>query len=212
MTDVLAELAAYRIVPVVVLDDPSVAGDLGRALVDGGLPIAEVTLRTPAGIAAIAALASSGTVLVGAGTVTSVRQVDAAVTAGARFVVSPGCDPAVVRRCHEHGVVCLPGVATPTELMLALGLGCTTVKLFPAETVGGLGMVRALAGPFPEVRFVPTGGITAALAPAYLADPAVLAIGGSWMVPRPAMAEGRIEEIVALITQAAALGRTASAD
>lgn len=193
--------------PVVVLDDVAAADGLGRALADGGLPIAEVTLRTEAGLAAIAALARHDRLLVGAGTVTRPAQVDRAVDAGARFVVSPGLSAAVVRRCRSHGVPYLPGVATPTEVLSALELDVTTVKLFPAAELGGPAVVRALAGPFPEVRFVPTGGIGLDQAADYLAHPSVMAVGGSWMVPRSLLAARRFDEVTALVSQAVAAVR-----
>ena len=190
-------LGPHRVVPVVVLDDAERADDLGAALVAGGLPLAEVTLRTPGAVAVLAALARRGDVRVGAGTVLTRTQVDAAHDAGARFVVSPGLDDDVVDRCREVGLPVLPGVSTPTEVMRALRLGLDTVKLFPAEASGGLAAVQALASPFPGVRFVPTGGITAATAPRYLAHPAVTAVGGSWMVAPDLLAAGRWDEVVA---------------
>lgn len=197
-------LAAHRLVPVVVLDDPDHAAGLGRALVTGGLPVAEVTLRTPAALASIERLARDPQLLVGAGTVTRAEQVDRAIDAGAGFVVCPGLSASVVRRARELGVPCVPGVATPTELMAAVELGCASLKLFPAAELGGPAMVRALAGPFPDVRFVPTGGIGPAEATAYLALPSVLAVGGSWMVPRAALAAGRFDEVTRLVARAVA--------
>lgn len=182
MTDVLAALARERLVPVAVIDDAETAARLGEALAEGGLSCIEVTFRTDAAVAAIRALTGATDLLVGAGTVRTRQQVDDAVAAGARFIVSPGFSPTVVRHCRELGVTVLPGVATPTELMAALDEGLDTVKFFPAEQYGGVGTVKALSGPFRTVRFVPTGGITAALLPSYLAVPSVLAVGGSWMV------------------------------
>jgi 2-dehydro-3-deoxyphosphogluconate aldolase / (4S)-4-hydroxy-2-oxoglutarate aldolase len=193
-TDVLG---GHRIVPVVVLDDPGRADDLGAALVAGGLPVAEVTFRTPAAAAVLRRLADRGDLVVGAGTVLTTEQVDRAQEAGARFVVSPGLSADVVRHCQELGLPVLPGVSTATELMHALRLGLTTVKLFPAEACGGLGTVKALAAAFPGARFVPTGGITAASAPAYLAHPAVAAVGGSWMVAPDLLSGGRWDEVAA---------------
>lgn len=204
MTEVLEQLGTRRVVPVVVLDDAAHAGGLADALVSGGLPVAEVTLRTPAALDAIAALARDARMLVGAGTVVRAAQVDAAVAAGARFVVSPGLHDDVVARCRHHGVVCLPGVATPTEVMAALHLDIAVCKLFPAAQLGGPATVRALSGPFGEVRFVPTGGIGAEDAPAYLAVASVLAVGGSWMVPREAIAAGRFAEVADLVAEAVA--------
>ncbi|HEV2798438.1 MAG TPA: bifunctional 4-hydroxy-2-oxoglutarate aldolase/2-dehydro-3-deoxy-phosphogluconate aldolase [Nocardioides sp.] len=191
-TDVLG---GHRIVPVVVLDDPARAEALGAALVEGGLPVAEATFRTPAAAAVLRRLAERDDLVVGAGTVLTPRQVDEALAAGARFVVSPGLSAGVVRRCQEAGVPVIPGVSTATEIMQALDLGLDTVKFFPAEANGGLPSVTALAAAFPQVRFMPTGGITADSAPAYLAHPAVAAVGGSWMVAGDLLAEGRWDEV-----------------
>ena len=140
----------------------------------------------------------------------NVDQVDAAAAAGARFVVSPGISVEVVERCREQGLLCLPGVATPTDTMTAIALGLDTLKLFPAGTIGGPAAVRALSGPFPQVQFVPTGGITAETARSYLDLPAVLAVGGSWMVPRAAIREGDWDTVRRLAAEAVAIGSSAS--
>lgn len=187
---VLAALASRRVVPVIVLDDAAAADPLGAALVRGGLPVAEITLRTPAALDAIRVMSARGDMLVGAGTVLTAEQVDQAVDAGARFVVSPGLDQNVVRRCVARGVLALPGVVTPGEIMAALNLGLTTVKFFPAGPMGGARAVAALAAPFAGVRFVPTGGIDKTSAADYLRLPCVAAVGGSWMVPRDLLAAG----------------------
>ena len=187
MTQTLDTLVQHRIVPVVVIDDAADADALGAALVAGGLPVAEITLRTAAGVEAIRALCGRGDLVVGAGTVLTPQQVDAAVAAGAQFVVSPGTSRAVVERCAEHGVLALPGVVTATEVQAALELGLSTLKFFPAGTSGGAAAVRALAAPFGSVRFVPTGGVGPEDLGAYLALPSVAAVGGSWMVPRDAV-------------------------
>ncbi|GAA5117359.1 bifunctional 4-hydroxy-2-oxoglutarate aldolase/2-dehydro-3-deoxy-phosphogluconate aldolase [Alloalcanivorax gelatiniphagus] len=201
-TDVLG---GHRIVPVVVLDDPDRADDLGAALVQGGLPVAEATFRTPEAAAVLRRLAANDDLVVGAGTVLTDRQVDQALEAGARFIVSPGLSAAVVRRCQAAGVPVVPGVATPTEVMQALDLGLDTVKFFPAEANGGLPTIKALAAAFPQVRFVPTGGITADTAPAYLAHPSVVAVGGSWMVAGDLLAAGRWDEVAARCAASTAL-------
>lgn len=193
--DVTDVLGGHRIVPVVVLDDPAKADALGAAMVEGGLPVAEATFRTPAAAAVLRRLAERDDLVVGAGTVLSERQVDQAVEAGARFVVSPGLSARVVRRCQTLGVPVVPGVATPSEVMHALDLGLDTVKFFPAEANGGLATIKALAAAFPQVRFMPTGGITPDSAPAYLAHPSVAAVGGSWMVAADLLGEGRWEEV-----------------
>ncbi|MGL6277956.1 MAG: bifunctional 4-hydroxy-2-oxoglutarate aldolase/2-dehydro-3-deoxy-phosphogluconate aldolase [Gaiella sp.] len=193
--DVLTELLARKVVPVVVLEDATRAHALGDALVAGGLPVAEVTFRTPTASLALETLAGRGDLLVGAGTVTSAALVDRAVAAGARFVVSPGLGVDVVERCAELGVPLLPGVATPSEVMHARRHGFELVKLFPAETLGGVAAVRALAAPFPDMRFVPTGGITAANVADYLALSAVAAVGGSWLVAAELVARGDFAEV-----------------
>ena len=204
MPDVLAAITDRRLLPVVVLHDAAAAAPLADALVAGGLPVAEVTFRTPAAEAALRALSARADLLVGAGTVVHPDQVDRAADAGARFVVSPGLSAAVVHRCQARGLSVLPGVATATELLAALDLGIDVVKFFPAETSGGLAAVQALAGPFPDVRFVPTGGIGAAQLGSYLAHPAVLAVGGSWMVAPPLIAERDFAEITRLTVTAVA--------
>ncbi len=193
--DALDSLARHRVVPVVVLDRVGDAVPLGEALVAGGLPVAEVTFRTPAAAEAIRALAARGDLLVGAGTVLTVRQVDEAVAAGASYIVSPGLSRAVVERALGSGVAVLPGAVTATEIQAALELGLDTVKFFPAEVAGGPAAIRALAGPFGAVRFVPTGGVGPGRLREYLALPAVVAVGGSWMVPPAAIRAGDFDTV-----------------
>lgn len=207
MNATLDLLAGHRLVPVVVLDDAARADGLAAALVDGGLPVAEVTLRTPAAEEAIRIMAARGDVLVGAGTVLTAEQVDRAVAAGASYVVSPGLSRAVVERCAALGVAALPGAVTATEVQAALELGCRTVKFFPAGTSGGARAVAALAAPFGGVRFVPTGGIGPANLAEYLDLPAVGAVGGSWMVPRGAIAAGEFATVTRLVAEAVGLVR-----
>jgi 2-dehydro-3-deoxyphosphogluconate aldolase/(4S)-4-hydroxy-2-oxoglutarate aldolase len=204
-TEVLQRIGRLRVIPVVVLDHADDARPLATALVAGGLPIAEVTFRTAEAVAAIAAMAGDPCLLVGAGTVLSAGQVDQAVEAGARFIVSPGFSAAVVARAQQRGVLALPGVATASEIMSALDAGVSTVKFFPAQTGGGPAAIRALAAPFPELRFVPTGGISASSLPDYLRVPAVLAVGGSWMVAKDLIRAGRFDEVTRLAAQAAAI-------
>lgn len=177
-------LAAARIVPVVVIDNPDHAVPLGKALLDGGLDVIEVTYRTAGAQAALTALKALPELIVGAGTVVRPEQVDSAVDAGAQFLVSPGLSAAVVQRAQAVGVPILPGVATPSDIMAALALGLDIVKLFPAATLGGPSAIKAFSAPFPGLRFVPTGGISAATVGDYLALPSVIAAGGSWMVER----------------------------
>jgi 2-dehydro-3-deoxyphosphogluconate aldolase/(4S)-4-hydroxy-2-oxoglutarate aldolase len=202
-------IAESRLLPVVVLTNVEDAAPLGDALLDGGLRCVEVTFRTDAAAAAIQTLAKRPEMLVGAGTVLTRDQVDRAVDAGARFVVSPGFGPAVVARCQELGVPVYPGVASATEIMMALDAGLDTVKFFPAEQLGGAAMVKALAAPFRSVRFIPTGGVTTANLADYLALPSVLAVGGTWMVAPDLLAAGRWDEVrertraaVTLVTEA----------
>ena len=202
VTDVLG---GHRIVPVVVLDDPDKADALGAALVQVGLPVAEATFRTLEAAAVLRRLAQNDDLVVGAGTVLTDRQVDQAIEAGAKFIVSPGLSAAVVRRCQEAGVPVIPGVATPSEIMLALDLGLDTVKFFPAEANGGLATIKALAAAFPQVRFMPTGGITVDTAPAYLAHPCVAAVGGSWMVAGDLLKAGRWDEVATRCAASTAL-------
>ncbi len=201
----LDELAQHRLVPVVVIDDAADAPTLGAALVAGGLPVAEITCRTRAAADAIRALADRGDVLVGAGTVLTTAQVDVAVAAGAQFVVSPGTSPAVVERCHEHGVAVLPGAVTASEVQTAIELGLDAVKFFPAGTSGGAAAIEALAAPFADMRFVPTGGVGPANLAQYLALPAVAAVGGSWMVPRDLVGDRAHDALRTLVVDAVAL-------
>ena len=203
--DTLAKLRTARLVPVVVIDDAADADGLAGALVAGGLPVAEVTFRTAAAEDAIRAMAARGDILVGAGTVLTPQQVDRAVAAGAAYVVSPGLSRAVVERCAEHGVLALPGAVTATEVQAALELGLTTVKFFPAGTSGGAPAIAALAAPFGDVSFVPTGGIGPKNLHEYLAIPSVAAVGGSWMVPRDLVAAHDFDAIAQLTSDAVAL-------
>ncbi len=194
MTD-LSRLTATRLVPVVVLDDAAHADPLAEALVAGGLPVAEVTFRTQAAPRAIATMAARGDLLVGAGTVVTPEQVDVAVDSGATFVVSPGLSRSVVERCRHHGVLALPGAVTATEVQAALELGLEAVKFFPAGTSGGAKAIKALAAPFAGLGFVPTGGIGPAELADYLALDEVLAVGGSWMVPRDRVRAGDFDHV-----------------
>ena len=207
MTALLDQIATARLVPVVVLDDAARAAPLAEALVAGGLPVAEVTFRTAAAVESIRAMAANPEMLVGAGTVLTVEQVDAAIDAGARYIVSPGFSVSVVRRARERGVLALPGTVTATEVQAALGEGLTAVKFFPAETSGGAAAIKALSAPFADVRFVPTGGIGPKNVAEYLALPCVLAVGGSWMVPRDVVAAGDFARITDLTAEAVRLTR-----
>nr|WP_199798873.1 bifunctional 4-hydroxy-2-oxoglutarate aldolase/2-dehydro-3-deoxy-phosphogluconate aldolase [Qipengyuania thermophila] len=171
------------VIPVIVIEDARHARPLAEALVAGGLRALEVTLRTPAALDAIATMSEVEGAVVGAGTVVNRDQLHDALDAGARFVVSPGLTKKVAKACVEADVPFLPGVATAGEIMRGLDLGLTHFKFFPAEAAGGLQALKALAAPFPAVRFCPTGGIGPDTAAAWLADPAVLCVGGSWVAP-----------------------------
>jgi 2-dehydro-3-deoxyphosphogluconate aldolase/(4S)-4-hydroxy-2-oxoglutarate aldolase len=187
-----------KTVPVVVIDDATQARSLAEALMAGGIPCAEMTLRTPAGLPAIEALAALTGFHVGAGTVLNSAQATAAVEAGAHFLVSPGFDDGVWAVGQETGVPVIPGIATATEAQRALNAGARTVKFFPAGTSGGLPALKALTGPFSGLRFMPTGGISLADAATWLSEPAVLAVGGTWVTPRNLLAESRFDEISAI--------------
>jgi 2-dehydro-3-deoxyphosphogluconate aldolase/(4S)-4-hydroxy-2-oxoglutarate aldolase len=195
MNDAFTRLAELRLVPMVVMDNADHATGFGDALVAGGLPVAEITFRTDAAEASIRALARRGDLLVGAGTILTTEQADRAIDAGAQFLVAPGTNPRVVEHVLKRGLLMLPGVATPTDIELAMSLGVTTLKFFPAETMGGPAAIQALAGPYFNVRFVPTGGITPEKLPAYLRLPPVVACGGSWLAPRDFLAAGKFDEI-----------------
>jgi 2-dehydro-3-deoxyphosphogluconate aldolase/(4S)-4-hydroxy-2-oxoglutarate aldolase len=201
-TDLASVLAGARVMPVLTVRRVSTAGPLAEALAAGGARCAEVTYRTPDAEQVLKEMAAHGGLTVGAGTVLTPEQAERAVSAGARFVVLPGFDEEVVEKCRELGVPGVPGIATATELMRALQAGLDTVKLFPAEPLGGIPMLRALAAPFPQARFVPTGGIDAPRLPAYLAHPAVLAVGGSWMATADHLRRGDYEEIRRLTAEA----------
>lgn len=204
MSDVLEQMVEGRLVPVVVLDKVEDAIPLGEAMAAGGIKVAEVTLRTAAGVDSIRAMAGLPDFLVGAGTVINAQQVDQAVDAGARYIVSPGLLPEVVHRSRERGVTVVPGTVTPTEIMQALSLGLDTLKFFPASVYGGAAALKALGAPFPQVRFIPTGGISAGNLTEYLSLPNVRAVGGSWMVAPTLIRQGRFDEITRLSHEACA--------
>ncbi len=195
MTTVIDLLAAARIVPVVVIDDAARARDVGAAMAEGGIRAVEVTLRTPAGLDAMAAMAENPQLTVGAGTVLTPDQVTSCADAGARFIVSPGLDDDVVARAQQLGLGVLPGVATATEAQRAIRAGLTELKLFPADRLGGIAIIDSLGGPFPGLRYMPSGGVTAANTLEYLAHPSVFAVSGSWMAGRAAIAAGDFDGI-----------------
>ncbi|MDR2895583.1 MAG: bifunctional 4-hydroxy-2-oxoglutarate aldolase/2-dehydro-3-deoxy-phosphogluconate aldolase [Propionibacteriaceae bacterium] len=177
------DICQHRLIPVVVISDPNDAEPLGQALIDGGLPIAEVTFRTPAAAEAISIMSEIDGLTVGAGTVVTPNQVELAVEAGAQFLVSPGLRADVVREAIMDGRPIVPGAVTPSEIMQAQSLGIDTVKFFPANLYGGAAAIRVLSGPFTTMKFIPTGGVSSSNLADYLSLPCVPAVGGSWMVP-----------------------------
>jgi 2-dehydro-3-deoxyphosphogluconate aldolase/(4S)-4-hydroxy-2-oxoglutarate aldolase len=199
MTDMLNHIGQIGIVPVVTISNLGDAEPLVRSLADGGVPVIEVMLRSAKALKAIELIAKSvPDVLLGAGTVLNVEQARAALDAGAQFIVSPGCNKSVVEFCLAKNVVVLPGVVTPTELATALDLGVSTVKFFPAQAAGGVGYLKAISAPFPDAKFVPTGGIDESNMLAYVGLPSVLAVGGSWMVKQELITQHRFDEIIAI--------------
>ena len=189
--EIAALFRALRVVPVIVIEDAKHAAPLAAALTDGGLPCAEVTFRTKAAADALRRMRDAQPeMLLGAGTVLTPPQVDIAVDAGASFIVSPGFNPVVVDYCAEREMPVFPGVCTPSEIEAALMRGLRVVKFFPAEPAGGLVYLKAIAAPYGEVEFMPTGGITRANLATYLAFPRVVACGGSWMAPANWIAKG----------------------
>lgn len=207
----LTSLAVMRdapVIPVIVLHDVDSAVPLARALVEGGIRMLEVTLRTPVALACIAAIAASvPEAVVGAGTVRSADDAQAAVNAGARFAVSPGYTRSIGQACREHGLALLPGVSTGSEILAAQEDGYDALKFFPAVQSGGAAMLKAWHGPFGDVKFCPTGGIAMANAAEFLALPNVACVGGSWLTPEDAVREGRWADITRLARAAAALPR-----
>lgn len=195
MSPVEAALGRSRVLPVVAVDDAAVVDDLCAALLEGGIDCIEITFRTDAAVAAIERAAGVDGMLVGAGTVLTAEQAHSAARAGASFAVAPGTDDEVVRACAEAGLPFFPGIATPSELSHALRLGCSTVKVFPASTLGGPAFLRAVSATFPQARFIPTGGVDADSLAAYLAVPSVLACGGSWICESSLVRERRFDEI-----------------
>jgi len=200
--DALRRLESARILAVIVIDSVDHAAPLAHALRAGGIPCAEVTLRTPEALTAISAMAQIDGFLVGAGTVISAEQVDRCADAGAQFIVSPGFDDDVIERAHDRGLDVVPGVATATEVQRATRAGLDVVKFFPADRLGGLASITALAAPFPDMRFIPSGGVGPTNMREYLDDPAVMCVSGSWMATRDLIAAERFTEIERLSAEA----------
>lgn len=208
MADLMKLVEEKRVVPVVKLDRVEDAAPLAEALVKGGLPIAEVTFRTDAAEESIRIMAEKyPEMLVGAGTVTNVEQAEKAVAAGAKFIVTPGFSYAVTKYAVEHNVPIFPGICTPTELMMAMEFGLSIVKFFPAEQYGGLKTINALAAPFTKMKFMPTGGVGPKNLKEYLANPKIVACGGSWMVKDDLVKNGKFDEIAQLCAEAVALAQ-----
>lgn len=205
MNEVLSKLGELKLIPVVAIHDAADAPALAEALVAGGLPCAEITFRTAAAEDAIKATAARGDMLVGAGTVLTVEQAERAVGAGATFLVAPGTNPPVVEWATKHDVPITPGVATPTDIDLAMSFGLDVVKFFPAGTYGGAKAIKAIGAPYGGIRFIPTGGVSADNLGEYLALPNVLACGGSWMVKADLINDKQFDTITELTRQAVTL-------
>lgn len=204
MNAVLEEIGKIGIVPVVVLNDAKDAEPLAKALVSGGLPCAEVTFRTEAAEESIRIMSEKfPEMLIGAGTVLTTEQVDRAVVAGAKFIVSPGLNPTVVKYCIDKNIPVTPGTQTPSEMEQAMELGLDVVKFFPAEPAGGLSMIKAVAAPYATLKFMPTGGINLNNVGDYLKYDRILACGGSWMVKGDLVSGGKFDEIEKMTRDAA---------
>ncbi len=206
MTELLQKVQKMGVVPVVVLNDAKDAQPLAKALCDGGLPCAEVTFRTDAAEESIRIMKNAfPEMLIGAGTVLTIDQVDRAVAAGAEFIVSPGFDPEIVDYCLGKNIPVLPGCVTPSEAIQAIKRGLEVLKFFPAEQYGGVPTMKALAAAFPNAKFMPTGGVNAKNLPEYLGFKKIIACGGSWMVKGDMIAAGEFDKIKAMTAEAVAL-------
>lgn len=203
MNEILKELSLIGIVPVIKIDNAKDAAPLAKALIEGGLPCAEVTFRTAAGKEAISIIAKEyPDMIVGAGTVLTTAQVDDAIEAGAKFIVSPGFNPEVVAYCQKKGVPMVPGINNPSGIEQALSMGLDTVKFFPAEQSGGIAMIKAMSAPYGNVKFMPTGGVNAGNICDYLANPKIICCGGSWMVKPEMISAGDFDGIRKLVREA----------
>lgn len=206
MNKVLEEISKIGIVPVIALDEVKDAKPLAKALIDGGLPCAEVTFRTAAAEESIRVIAEEfPEMLVGAGTVLTIEQVDKAVAAGAKFIVSPGLNPEVVKYCVDKNIPVCPGCSNPSDIEQAISLGLDVVKFFPAEAAGGLAMIKAMSAPYTNMKFMPTGGINAKNLNEYLGFKKNIACGGSWMVKSDMIKAGEFDKITALTKEAVEL-------
>lgn len=206
MQDLIEKISATGIIPVVKIDNAKDAVPLAQALREGGINCAEITFRTEAAEEAIRLIHEAfPDMLIAAGTVLTPKQADKAINAGASAIVSPGLNPNVVKHCIENDYPVIPGICTPSELETAMSLGLSYVKFFPAEAAGGVKMIKAMSAPYTMIKFMPTGGISAANVADYLNCKAVFACGGSWMVPSDKISEGKFDEIKALTAEAAGL-------
>jgi len=206
MNAVLEKISEYRLVPVIKIDRVEDAVPLCRTLKEGGLPVAEITFRTEAAEESIRRVYKAyPDILLGAGTVLTVEQVKRAVDAGAAYIISPGFSRQVVEYCVLNNIAVTPGAITPTEVQYLIEYGLEVVKFFPAEQAGGLGMIKSLSAPFPQMKYMPTGGVNAKNILDYLSFKKVIACGGSWMVKEDLIANGRFDEIRHLVSEAVAL-------
>ena len=206
MSEILEKIEKMGVVPLVAIENAADALNLGKALSAGGLPCAEITFRTAAAPEAIRLMAAEcPDVLVGAGTVLTVAQAETAVANGAKFIVTPGFDDTVVDWCIANEIPITPGVMTPTEINMAINKGLRILKFFPAEAAGGIKTLKAIGGPYGDVRFIPTGGISPNNLREYLSLPSVLACGGSWLVKRTMISSGEFETIERLAQEAVAM-------
>jgi len=203
------QMGGHQLVPVIVMDCSDNGKPLAEALIAGGLPVAEVTMRTPAALGAMKEIGAYDEILLGAGTVLTADQVDMAVDVGAKYIICPGMHESVIERCLELDVLVIPGVITPSDIAKAMSYGLELVKFFPAESFGGAKTLKAMAAPYGDMRFVPTGGINAGNVMDYLSMPSVVACGGSWMVERGLIQDGNFEEIKTRVAGAVQLVKQA---
>lgn len=204
--DIIKRIAELKIVPVVALDNAKDAIPLANALLRGNLPIAEITFRTEAAEVSLKRISEAfPEIIVGAGTITTIEQAEIAKKSGAKFIVTPGFSKEITKYAIDNDIPIFPGVCTPTELMMLIEYNLTVAKFFPASQYGGLNTIKALSGPFPQMRFMPTGGISPDNIKEYLANPKVIACGGSWMVKNTLINEGRFNEIEKIVREAVEL-------
>lgn len=201
MIDIAKQIEELKVVPVVAIESVDDAERLADALTEGGIPCAEITLRTEAGLASIAALSKRPDFLVGAGTVNNAEQAASCLDSGARFIVAPGFNPRTVKWCIDNKVPVFPGTSNATDLEQSLEFGLDIVKFFPAEAMGGVKTLKALHGPYRSLRFMPTGGVSMSNLPDYLSLPYVIACGGSWLVKSSLVSEGHFDEITRLAAE-----------